>query len=289
MNQLTVSRFKTRARQLCARARDQLRDRLNRPNLRWLLGWIVSLAATISDRRPCRIRWTGTEWAYYYDGQVILSNQLLKPAQFDSDLEIFLWDYTPKDGDVILDIGAGTGTEAVRLSRLVGPTGHVIAVEAHPAAFAVLAKVSAANRIHNITIVEAAVADSAGTLRITDNDEVGSNTLYGNGAIEVRATTIDEVVAEQHIERVDFLKMNIEGAERLAIQGMNHAVATVDRMAISCHDFLGTEWGATRSVVYRWLIDQGFQVRSRPDDPRPWCQDYLYASRPGAKGCVRDP
>jgi hypothetical protein len=74
--------------------------------------------------------------------------------------------------------------------------------------------------------------------------------------------------------------MNIEGAERLAIHGMNHAVSRVDRMAISCHDFLGTEWGATRAIVYRWLIDQGFQVLSRPDDPRRWCQDYLYASRP---------
>jgi len=110
-------------------------------------------------------------------------------------MEIFLWDYTPTDGDVVLDIGAGTGTEAVRLSRLVGPTGQVIAVEAHPATFAVLAKVSAANRIHNITPVEAAVADVAGTLRITDNDEAGSNTLFGNGAIEVRATTIDDIIA----------------------------------------------------------------------------------------------
>jgi FkbM family methyltransferase len=214
---------------------------------------------------------------------------LLKPAQFDSDLEIFLWDYTPADGDVILDIGAGTGTEAVRLSRLVGPTGRVIAVEAHPDTFAVLAKVSAANRIHNITTVEAAVAGVAGTLHITDNDEVGSNTLFGDGAIEVRATTIDDIIAECHVERVDFLKMNIEGAERLAIQGMDHTVARVERMAISCHDFLGTEWGATRSVVYRWLIDQGFQVRSRPDDPRRWCQDYLYASRPVAPNGVLHP
>ena len=46
--------------------------------------------------------------------------------------------YTPGEGDVVVDLGAGFGDEALIFSNLVGPSGRVIAVEAHPKTFACL-------------------------------------------------------------------------------------------------------------------------------------------------------
>lgn len=256
---------------------------LDRPGRRWALGLGLSVGFSLTDRRLCRVRWTGDEWAYRYDGQTILSNQLLRPSTtFDEDLEIFLWDYEPAPGDIILDIGAGTGTEAVRLARLVGPTGRVVAVEAHPGTAAVLAKVGPLNHLANITTVASAVTDGDTVVHIDDDAETGTNSLFTDGSIAVPGTTIDDLVDSYGLDHVDFLKMNIEGAERLAIQGMSRSVTKIRRMAISCHDFLGTDWGRTSGEVRAWLEEGGFVVHTRPDDPRPWCRDYLYASVPMA-------
>lgn len=44
-----------------------------------------------------------------------------------------IFDYAPKDGDVIIDIGAGVGTETLIYSMMTGKNGKVFAIEAHPA------------------------------------------------------------------------------------------------------------------------------------------------------------
>lgn len=209
----------------------------------------------------------------------MLSNQILRPRLFDEDLEVFLWNYDPSPGDVVVDVGAGTGTESVAIAQAVGSTGRVIAIEAHPGTADVLTRAGAANGLTNITVVHAAVADVPGMLRISDSEDAGTNTVFEFGAIDVPAITIDGLVLSEGLERIDFLKMNIEGAERLAIAGMHAAADRIDRMAISCHDFLGTEWGETRELVSEWLAEHGFEVTTRPDDPRSWARDYLYASR----------
>lgn len=256
-----------------------IRRSLDRPGGRWVLGLSVSALSVAADHRPAVVRWNGSEWSYKGRGRTLLSNQLLRPRMFDEDLEIFLWDYEPSPGDVIVDVGAGTGTESVVIADAVGPTGRVIAIEAHPGTAAVLSRAGAANGLTNITVVVAAVADQPGTLRISNSDEFGVNSVFDSGVIEVQATTIDELLRSEGLDHIDFLKMNIEGAERLAIDGMSETVDRIDRMAISCHDFLGTDWGATRERVRAWLHENGFTVTSRPDDPRPWARDYLYASR----------
>src|SRR3954453_938167 len=45
--------------------------------------------------------------------------------------DVFLRQYVPGEGDAVLEVGAGCGSETVTLARLVGPTGRVVAVEAH--------------------------------------------------------------------------------------------------------------------------------------------------------------
>ena len=73
-----------------------------------------------------------------------------------------MYQYVPREGDTIVDVGAGTGWETLLFSRTVGMSGRVISIEAHPRVFRCLSKMRAANRLENVTLVQAAVADQEG-------------------------------------------------------------------------------------------------------------------------------
>jgi hypothetical protein len=78
--------------------------------------------------------------------------------------------------------------------------------------------------------------------------------------------------------------MNIEGAEKMAVEGFDRLAPHVRHAAISCHDFVATHFGGaahycTRNHVRAALEARGFTVRYRPDAAESWVRDYLYASR----------
>ena len=262
-----------------ARAARFAHNGLDRPGRRWLLGGLASAAVSLDERRRVRIRWADGVWEHRIGPDTVLNHRILRPSRsVDENLEIFLWDHDVAPGEVVLDIGAGTGTEVVPLARRVGPAGRVIAVEAHPAAAAILRQVGPVNGLENITVVEAAVAAAPGVLRITDGDESVANRLEDGGAHEVEAVTIDGLLERLGLDRVDLLKMNIEGAETEALRGLDEHVGRVAHLTVSCHDFLGTEVGRSRSQVHHWLTSHHFEVRTR-SDPRPWARDCLYGRR----------
>jgi FkbM family methyltransferase len=198
--------------------------------------------------------------------------------------DVFLRDYTPTEGDVVVELGAGVGTETLSLSRMVGESGRVVAVEAHPTTFAMLRRMIELNDLRNVTAVHAAAMDAPGTVTISDRDiaDTQANRVGGEG-VPVPGVTLDDLALEHGIEKVAFLKSNIEGAETDALRGASAMLATTQHAAIGCHDFLADETGddsyRTLDDVRAILEGAGFSVDRRVDD-RPWAAGYLYASRP---------
>ena len=127
--------------------------------------------------------------------------------------DVFLRDYMIRPGDVVLDIGAGIGTEALPFAHLAGDAGKVISVEAHPATFAMLERVCRLNDLKNVELVQAAVMDSDEPVMISDMREgfCQENRVGDPGGIEVPGVTIADLVAKFNLDRIDFIKMNIEG------------------------------------------------------------------------------
>jgi hypothetical protein len=80
---------------------------------------------------------------------------------------------------------------------------------------------------------------------------------------------------------VDLLKINIEGAEMLALSGLHGFAECVAHVVVSCHDFLADRGGPTEfrtfDSVRQWLVDSGFTVRTRPDHGEEWIRYYIYA------------
>ncbi|WP_176308555.1 FkbM family methyltransferase [Micromonospora sp. NBS 11-29] len=176
-------------------------------------------------------------------------------------------------------------------SRLVGEHGRVVAIEAHPRTFRCLRRAVGLNGLTNVTLLPCAVVEEAGPVRLDEHEQThlrNAVTSAGSGTIEVPGRTLAEIMSTLGLDRVDLLKMNIEGAELPALRGSTDALRSVRNLAVSCHDFLadepGREWQRTFKGVTELLHEAGFSIRTRPDDPRPWMPYYVYASRPPTTG-----
>lgn len=144
----------------------------------------------------------------------------------------------PRSGDVVLDCGAYRGETALWFARRVGKGGRVVAFE--PAAHNAegLRRNLAANRsveMGPVTVVECAVSSSAGMLHFNTHAE-NSSCMDAASTESVPAVTIDDVVEEQHLGRVDFIKMDIEGGEVDALRGAEGTLKRfTPRLAISAY------------------------------------------------------
>ncbi|MDD3312819.1 FkbM family methyltransferase [Pseudodesulfovibrio sp.] len=122
----------------------------------------------------------------------------------------------PEPGDVVLDVGAFLGDSAVTFSRLVGEGGRVYSIEALADQFAALRRNLDRFGCANTTPCFNAAWNRNEELCISSNR--GSSCI-GGGDNPVPGVRLDDFVAEHNIERVDFIKMDIEGAEQEAIEG----------------------------------------------------------------------
>lgn len=192
----------------------------------------------------------------------------------------------PKGGDVVLDVGAGIGDEALVFSRMVGLGGRVVAVEAHPGTFDCLREGVEANGLLNLDAVNVAVSDSVGTLAMQSGESYLTGKVVGSagGDVLVDAITIPMLLDRLKIEVVDFMKMNIEGAELAALRGCQGSFQRIRRMVVSCHDFIADgdpseEGMRTYQDVIALLSENGYRVIAGRQDARPWVRYYVYANR----------
>lgn len=199
--------------------------------------------------------------------------------------EFWFHAYKPSPGNVIVDIGAGSGTDMPEFSKAVGPTGKVIAVEAHPQTFRMLQQCVRKNQLQNVICVHKAIVDKSGPVTITDIDKHVGNAVsrnqQGQGFV-VDGCTLSELCKEIDIVRIDFLKMNIEGAENFAIHGMTEVMSHIRRVCIACHDFRaergdGEEYRSRDSIV-KFLTQHGFETQTRVDETRPAIRDHVHAT-----------
>ncbi len=269
------------------RNKDKIFRALDRPFGRPILAICGSLYRTAARRRPCFVWYENEQWihkdpdGYLVEPQITLSSIRRYREEIT---DVFLHTYRPCAGDVMLECGAYTGAVSLLLSELAGPTGRVVAIEAHPKSFACLTEMGRRNHLTNVVPLQCAVSNAAGVVRITHKNSGVENTIVaGEGGIEVQTRTIDEIIHELGIERVSFIKMNIEGAETAALCGARKTLRITQHLAVSCHDFLAGAGGPamrTKADVLKLLESTSFKITSRPNDPRPWIRDFLYADRP---------
>jgi FkbM family methyltransferase len=148
----------------------------------------------------------------------LLRNQVWEP------LETFLITREIKQGDAVVDLGANIGYYTLLLAKLVGPQGRVHAFEPDPDNFAILEKNVASNGYRNVKLVRQAVSGTTGDIKLyRAEDDPGDHRVYDSHddrqSIIIRATRLDDYFDGREA-RIDFIKMDIQGAEGAALEGM---------------------------------------------------------------------
>lgn len=127
----------------------------------------------------------------------------------------------PLPGWIVLDVGAYKGETALWLARELGPGGRVVAFEPAASTRTVLQANIARNAspaMAGIEVVPTAAGARSGRMGFVSTAQAASQ-LSSAGDVLVDVTTIDETVDREHLDRVNFIKMDIEGAEVDALQG----------------------------------------------------------------------
>lgn len=136
-----------------------------------------------------------------------------------------------KEGDVFIDIGANIGAFALIASKCVGPSGRVVAFEPVPYVFEYLSANVLRNQLTNITLEPKAVYSKSEKilLHVSGLGNTGMTSIFSHeekigDVIKVQSVAFDDYLINQGIEKVDMIKLDIEGAEFEALQGMKESL-----------------------------------------------------------------
>jgi FkbM family methyltransferase len=134
--------------------------------------------------------------------------------------------YLPND-PVILDVGANIGVTSAIIAVL-RPAAIIYSFEPSPETLGFLSET--VRPFGNVTAVPIAMSDKPGTMRFLDNATsasashlINGNSL-GGSTIEISVSTIDEFVKERSIERIDLIKIDVEGFEPDVISGARETI-----------------------------------------------------------------
>lgn len=133
----------------------------------------------------------------------------------------------PQQNDVIIDAGGCYGDTALAMSVSAGSGGAVFTFEPIPSQAEVLTKNLKRNPHLASRITHKALAVGANSgqkLRFTSMG--GGSRACASGDVEVETITIDDFVRSQPIDHVDFIKMDIEGAETEALEGARRTISS---------------------------------------------------------------
>lgn len=158
----------------------------------------------------------GSFWFDGEDGKV--TPWIRRHATWEADVLRYLGSVV-RPGMTAVDVGANVGFLTVLLAKLVGPAGRVHAFEPWPGNLELLRANLWRHACGNVTVHAAAALNRAGTISLTRDGAGDSGThvdLAGGGTFDAEATTLDDAVPT---ERLDVLKIDVEGAEPLVVEG----------------------------------------------------------------------
>lgn len=135
-----------------------------------------------------------------------------------------------RPGMSVVDIGANVGFLTLTAAALVGPTGSVVAVEPNPMNVKLMEASRRLNGFAHVRVLPVAAGREVGLLALrTDGSNGTAVQLTGDyasplGATMVPVVNLEAALGDHGNDRVDFIKVDVEGAEGAALAGLERII-----------------------------------------------------------------
>ena len=169
------------------------------------------------------------------------------------------------EGETAIDLGAYNGMISILFSKAVGPTGRVVALEPDPLNFYAadynFATHRRVNALGNISLVAAAASADDGVLSLSSEGATGSalTSIVGKrrgATVPVEALSLQTLADRHGLDKIDFMKVDIEGAElNLIPKSVDFLRRYRPRLLVEPHLIQGR---CTTGVVTKTLSDLGY-------------------------------
>ena len=215
-------------------------------------------------------------WLHIINSYIFINfHPVRKISSFAESYNIFTKFFSPKKGNVILDLGSGLGHEMVILSKKVGPKGKVICLEPDSRLFLVLQELVILNKLKNVILYKKLFYHKNNELvPFYENplENWMSNSLFKpdkkNRKHLVETITLDEIIKSNQLSHIDFAKFNIEGSEKYLARGNVIFLNKCKNIAISCHDFLDIKNKNTFDIIMKLLRKNEFIIKKNNSNNR---------------------
>jgi FkbM family methyltransferase len=186
-----------------------------------------------------------------------------------------------RTGDHVAEVGASIGLYALAFAGRVGAAGHVTAFEPDPeSASALEANISVNGWQDRITTIRAAVGKSSGQVRFAAahglESRIETRPEARDGEITVPMITLDDALAGN---RIDVIKIDVEGFEQQVIEGGARNVLTKERgrpraILVEVHPFAWAETGTTSASFLGLLAGMRYRVEDMTGNPVSSISEY---------------
>ena len=170
-----------------------------------------------------------------------------------------------KPGWTVIDVGANFGWYSIHFAQLVGQNGNVFSFEPIPKTYEELNSNIKLNSCQNIKAFDFALGNKDGNIsfgvpNFDGGSLVSSEFLKYSKRIQTTMRKLDDVIKEQKINKVDFIKADIEGGELNMLKGAEKLIENFrPKLLIEIVDMHCQRFGHFPVDVYQFLINKGYK------------------------------
>lgn len=183
----------------------------------------------------------------------------------DYDSELISLNKNLLTGNVFVDAGANIGIYTIIAAKLVGESGRVIAFEPTIESYNALNKSIELNELKNVQVYQCALSNREGKTRFYTHPDSSRNSLGpipgANKGINVNIVMLDKILEQEKVSRVDFIKMDVEGAEELVLKGATNLLSKHKPVILFESNFIASKaLGLLNSGAWDFLKSEGYKI-----------------------------